>query len=98
MARRRSKSFLNDDLLVCVMKGGITQLERSLLDQGDSELVRTVRLRFQSNVTDTFVSAVERISGHRVLTYQSQILFDRDHVIEMFVLGPPTQTAASGAS
>lgn len=93
-----AKSFLCDDLLVCVMKGGLTQLERNLLDHGDGDLVRQLRLRFQTNMAATFISAVERISGHRVLTYQSQVLFDPDHVIEMFVLGPPVATSAANSA
>lgn len=48
-------------------------------------------------MTETFVSAIERLSGYEVFTYQSQILFDPDHVVEMFVLGPPlTVPSADG--
>ena len=87
-----AKSYVCDQFLFCVMKDGLTPVERHLLDHDDGDLVRHLRLRFQSNMAETFVGAVERLSGHQILTYQSQILFDPDYVIEMFVLGPPTPT------
>jgi len=39
-----------------------------------------VRLRFQQQLREDFTGAIERITGHEVLTYQSQVLFDPDHV------------------
>jgi hypothetical protein len=35
---------------------------------------------------DEFVGAVERLTGRKVLTYESQILFDPDTVVEIFLL------------
>ena len=87
-----AKSYLCDNFLFCVLKDGITTVERSLLDHDDAELVRRVRLRFQSNMAETFTEAVERISGREVLTYESQILFDPDYTVEMFVLGGPARS------
>lgn len=82
------KSYQCDDFLFCVLKGGMTVAERDLLDHGDAGLVRQVRLRFQENNQSNFEGAVERISGRRVLAYQSQcVLFDPDYTIEIFVLG-----------
>jgi hypothetical protein len=34
---------------------------------------------------------VEEITGRQVLTYQSQILFDPDYIVEMFVLAPSSR-------
>lgn len=39
-------------------------------------------------MTDTTVGAIEEILGRKVRTYHSQILFDPDRAIEMFVLDP----------
>ena len=84
-----AKSYVCDDFLFCVMKGGMTPVERSLLEHGDADLVRAVRLRFQNNMNDTFVDAVRRLTGREVLTYQSQVLFDPDYTVEIFLLGGP---------
>jgi uncharacterized protein YbcI len=83
-----AKAFINDEFLFCVMKDGLTTVERTLLAGGEHDLVRDVRLRFQQQLREDFTGAIERITGHEVLTYQSQVLFDPDYVIEMFVLGP----------
>jgi len=87
-----AKSYMCDDFLFCVLKGGLTAVERNLLDHDDAELVRRVRLRFQSNMSETFIDAVRRLSGREVLGYASQIMFDPDYSIEMFLLGGALET------
>ena len=82
-----AKSYLNDNYLFCVLRGGLTRAEETLVEAGDRDLVRQVRLRFQGQMASTFCGAVERLTGRRVLTYESQVLFDPDHTVEIFVLG-----------
>jgi hypothetical protein len=48
--------------------------------------VRTVRLRFQEVMEQNFIDAVQRLTGQRVLTYMSQIVFDPNYCFEFFVL------------
>ena len=83
-----AKSYQCDSFLFCVLKGGITRVERTLLSHDEEQLVRQVRLRYQALEGEAFKDAVERLTGRKVLTYHSQILFDPDYTIEMFVLGP----------
>lgn len=86
----RTKSYLIDDLLFIVMRGGITQAEQTMLDFGREDLVRAFRQEFENEMTRTLVDAIEEITGRRVLTYQSQILFNPHVVVEVFVFdGPP---------
>jgi uncharacterized protein YbcI len=84
-----ARAFQNGEFVFCIMKGGLTTVERTLIEAKDEPLVRHVRLRFQEAVRPQFLDVVERVTGRRVLTYQSQILFDPDYVVEMFVLSPP---------
>jgi uncharacterized protein YbcI len=72
-----------------VLKGGMTAVEQTLLKHGDNDLVRQVRLRFQQNMDESFTEVVRRLTGRQVLTYQSQVVFDPDFTIEIFLLGPP---------
>ena len=81
-----AKAYLNDETLVVALKGGLTTVERTLLDAGDDALVRQVRLRFQEVMEQNFIDAVQRMTGQRVLTYMSQIVFDPDYCYEFFVL------------
>ena len=92
-----AKTYLCDDFLFCVLKGGLTRMERNLVDHGEHRLVREGRLRFQEINASTFQGAVERITGRRVLTYESQVLFSPDYTIEIFVLGD-AQSPGSTAS
>jgi uncharacterized protein YbcI len=81
-----AKAFLNDETLVVVLKGGLTTVERTLLDAGDDDLVRRVRLRFQVVMEQSFIDSVQRLTRQKVLTYMSQIVFDPDFCFEFFVL------------
>lgn len=82
-----AKTYLNDDFLFVVLKGGMTKVEESLVGSGDEALVRQVRLRFQEQMSAAFISAVENLTGRRVVQYQSQVVFDPDYTFEIFLLG-----------
>lgn len=82
-----AKSYLNDNFLFCVMKGGLTRVEETLITSGDEALVRQVRLRFQEQMHTVFRDAVEKVTGRVVIGYQSQLIVNPDYVVEMFVLG-----------
>jgi uncharacterized protein YbcI len=86
----RVKTYFNDNFVFCVLEGGITRNEQTLLDAGEEELVRTFRLRFQAAMTKPTTEAVEQITGRKVLGYHSQIVFDPAFGFEIFALdGPP---------
>jgi uncharacterized protein YbcI len=82
-----AKSYQCDDFLFCVLKEALTTVERNLVEHGDGHLVREVRGRLQENNRDLFVEPIERITGREVLTYMSQVLFDPDYTVEIFLLG-----------
>jgi uncharacterized protein YbcI len=83
-----AKTYFNDDWVFVVLEGGLTRNEETLLKAGEERLVRQFRLRFQEAMTTTICGAVEEIVGRRVLTYHSQVMFDPDRVVEMFLLAP----------
>jgi uncharacterized protein YbcI len=79
------KTYMVDDLCFCVMRGGLTRAEETMLAAGHPEQVRAFRQLFQDEMADHLMGAVARISGREVVTYQSQIMFDPNIVVEMFV-------------
>ena len=81
-----AKAYLNDNWVFAVLRGGFTRVEETLIAAGDEDLVRQVRMRFQEQTEGRFVDAVERITGRKVLNYQSAVLVDPDYVVEMFLL------------
>jgi uncharacterized protein YbcI len=94
----RSKSYLLDDVLICVMRDVFTTVERTLIEAGELARVRDTRLAFQDAMSDRFTEAVERVMGRTVLGFTSQVLMDRDVAIEVFVLDPrPSSPGHDGA-
>ncbi len=83
----QARAYQNDEVLVCVMKGGATVVEETLIRGGEERLVREVRERFQDQMSDTFRETVEGVTGRRVVTYSSQITFDPVYTIEIVILG-----------
>jgi uncharacterized protein YbcI len=61
-------------------------VERTLVDRGEEDLVRRVRLRFQEQKAQQFTDAVEAVVGRRVIAYHSQITFHPPVGFEIFVL------------
>ena len=85
----KAKTFLNDNYVFCVMEGGLTRNEETLVERGHEDLVRTYRLRFQEAMEGPTVEAIQRITGRSVIGYHSQIVFRPDRAFEIFVLDRP---------
>jgi uncharacterized protein YbcI len=87
----KAKTFLNDNYVFCVMEGGLTRNEQTLIDRGHEDLVRTYRLRFQEAMEGPTVEAVQRITNRSVIGYHSQIVFNPERAFEIFVLDRPVE-------
>jgi uncharacterized protein YbcI len=85
------KAWLLDDYVFVALEGGLTRSEETLLADGKEEEVRRYRLSFQETMGATVMEAVAEITGRRVLTYHSQIVFDPTRTFEIFVLEPQAQ-------
>src|SRR5918997_3807937 len=82
----KAKTYLNDNYVLCVLQGGLTRNEETLLAAGHHDLVRQYRLRFQEAMAAPTIEAVERITGRKVVGYHSQIVFEPEHGFQIFVL------------
>ncbi len=83
-----AKAWILDDYAFVALEGGLTRNEETLLADGKEDLVRMYRLSFQETMTDVVTQAVGEITGRRVVTYHSQIVFNPTRTFEMFVLEP----------
>jgi uncharacterized protein YbcI len=83
-----AKAWFLDDYLFVAMEGGLTANEKTLLEDGKADLVRTYRLSFQETMCETTTGAIEELTGRRVLTYHSQISFEPTRSYEIFLLAP----------
>jgi uncharacterized protein YbcI len=82
----KAKTYLIDDMVVCVMQDVFTTVEHTLIEAGKGELVREVRTTFQYSMRDEFRDAVADIVGRRPVAFMSQIDCDADMSIEFFLL------------
>lgn len=89
-----AKSYLVDDLLFVVMRGGTLNAERTMLEAGFTDVVREFRQKFENLMGERLVGTIEQLTERRVVTYQSQILFDPDTVVEIFVFDKPLERSA----
>jgi uncharacterized protein YbcI len=86
-----AKAWILDDYVFVAMEGGLTRNEETLLADGKQDLVRSFRLSFQETMTETTTGAVEELTGRKVLSYHSQIVFDPTYAFEIFVLEPDSE-------
>lgn len=84
----KAKSYLVDDYLFVVLEDILTTVEKTLVEKGEEDLVRRVRLTFQDAVSKRFIEAVEQVMERKVLTYHSQVTFHPARGFEIFVLDP----------
>jgi uncharacterized protein YbcI len=90
-----AKTYLCDEYVFCVMSGGLTRDEETMIRGGEQDAVRDYRLRFQSVIAPELIRRVEDVLERKVATYHSQVLFDSDRLIEIFVLAPAEDQGAS---
>ena len=83
-----AKAWILDNYVFVAMEGGLTRNEETLLADGKEDLVRRYRLSFQETIGETTMAAVEEITGRKVLTYHSQIVFGPTRAFEIFLLEP----------
>jgi uncharacterized protein YbcI len=84
----KAKTFLVNDTAICVLEGGFTIVERTLIEAGEATAVHDIRRRFQAVMKTQFTGVVEEALGRRVRAYMSQVHTDPDIAIEMFMLEP----------
>jgi uncharacterized protein YbcI len=80
-----AKSYFLDDLLFVVMRGGLTPPEVFLLEQGEHDVVRQYRQTFENHMAEILSKKIEELTRRKVVNFQSQVLFDPDMSIEIFV-------------
>lgn len=84
----RAKSYYEDDLVVCVLRGGFTRVEQTLLEGGRGAAVIQQRMEFQELMRDRFIAVIENATGQRVIGYMSGNQQEPDIMCELFILAP----------
>jgi uncharacterized protein YbcI len=84
----RAKTYLSDDLVVVLMRGGFTRVEETLLREGRGDSVIQQRADFQDVMVERFSEVVTDETGRNVLAMMSGSHQHPDLLAEVFVLEP----------
>jgi uncharacterized protein YbcI len=84
----RTKSYYEDDLVVCLLRGGFSRVEQTLLDGGRGSAVIQQRIEFQEVMRDRFTGVIEAATGRPVIGFMSGNQQHPDMMCEVFILGP----------
>ena len=94
----KARTTIRDDVVLCVTQNSMTKGERRLVAEGETELVVSVRRKFQTTMRDDLVAGIEMLTGRTVLSFMSDHDADHDYAAEIFVLdGPPHHSPEPGA-
>jgi uncharacterized protein YbcI len=83
--------LLSDEVLICVLGGIYTDVEKTLIEVQRTTIVQETRSAFQSAMQDKFITVVERLSGRNVLAFISNQHVGPDMEVELFMLQPRDQ-------
>jgi uncharacterized protein YbcI len=84
----RTKSYYEDDLVVCVLRGGFSRVEQTLLEGGRGAAVIQQRMEFQELMRERFEAVIEHATGRRVIGFMSGNQQHPDMMCEVFILAP----------
>jgi uncharacterized protein YbcI len=84
----RAKSYYEDDLVVCLLRGGFTRVEQTLLAGGRGTSVIQQRMEFQELMREHFTAVIEGATGRSVIGFMSGNQQTPDMMCEVFVLAP----------
>jgi uncharacterized protein YbcI len=85
---RARTNWAGPDVLLCTLENSLTPAEKSLVELGERQRLRDVRLFFQYATEDRFREVVERVSGRQVRGFVSGMDVEHDIATEVFYLVP----------
>src|SRR3954454_2323161 len=65
----KAKTYVLDDLIVCVMRDGFTAIEQTMMKGGQQERVVELRQDFQVLMETHYREEVERLTGRKVIAF-----------------------------
>jgi uncharacterized protein YbcI len=74
--------------VVCLLRGGFSRVEQTLLDGGRGSAVIQQRIEFQEAMRSRFTGVIEAATGRPVIGFMSGNQQHPDIICEVFILGP----------
>ena len=82
----KAKTYVLDNLIVCVLSDGFTAIERTMMESGEPDRVLDMRRDFQRLMKERYTTMIEELTGRTVLAFLSQAHVEPDLTIEMFLM------------
>ena len=82
----QSRTYVHENLIVCVMHDQLTKGERRLVADGKMDFVINMRRAYQDTMREELTAIVERLTGRKVAAFMSDHHIDPDVAVETFVL------------
>ncbi|HEY6524997.1 MAG TPA: Na-translocating system protein MpsC family protein [Solirubrobacteraceae bacterium] len=83
---QRSRAFVDQDVVVCVLEDGATNAERNLVSAGRADLVRLQRDALQRAMGPQLIDMVERLTHRTVRVFMSGTDESGAAAVELFLL------------
>lgn len=84
----KARTYISDDVVVCVLRGGLTTPDRTLLKHGKADMVVRQRQALAEALRRPLIDTVERLVGRRVIGFTSGLQPDCEISTEVFLLEP----------
>ena len=94
----KAKAYYQGDVVTCVLRGGYTRAEHTLIGAGQTEAVDHGRRMLQLAARDKFIEAIEGITHRKVIGFMSGSQQDPEMSAEVFVLEPQDSAFSSNNS
>ena len=85
----KAKTYVLDNLIVCVMSDGFTAIEKTMMEGGEPDRVLEMRRDFQRMMKERYSGMIEELTGRKMLAFLSQAHVEPDLTIEMFLMDGP---------
>ncbi len=82
----QARTYVDENLITTVLQDTLTKGERSLVRNGQTDLVLANRKAYQNAMGSDLVALVEATSGREVVAFLSDNHIDPDFAVESFVL------------
>ena len=94
----KCRTYIEDDLVIVMLRGGYSRLENTLFEDGKWLDVRNMRHIFQDTMEGRLTEAIERLTGREVAAFMSASHQEPDIQIEAFVLDGDSATTGVSAT
>jgi uncharacterized protein YbcI len=92
----KAQTFYRGPVVVTVMENAMTKAERSLVADGELDVVVGMRRKFQRTMRADLVGEIERITGRKVVAFMSDNHVEPDLAAELFFLDAPVDGESAG--